>query len=258
MPSTRLLSALFSACLVLLSGPAIRAQSGTASYDQLKDQLGASSAQKRQSAATWLGQMGDTRAMAPLIEVLERDKVPEVRAAAARALGVLRSRGSINALHNAALRDPFRVVRDAANEALAQIGKLPALAGEHAGGKQAIPQDPEKDPRWQTGRTMKLSGILVTSIGGGLGLLLGALGAASYVDCKDNPYRYANDCDGSLATTIVGTSILALSVGAGVPLWVLGSRRMQAVEQGKLITLLPQVNVALTPRRRVVTLRWQF
>jgi hypothetical protein len=228
------------------------------SFEQLSSQLKSGSAPKRQAAAVWLGQMGDMRAVAPLIQALERDQEADVRVAAAKALGMLRARGAITALQRSARHDPIRSVRDASNAALVQVGDVPALAGDAAAGKRRYAPDPERNPDYRAARSRRLAGILVTSVGGGVGALVGLLGLASYVDCQDNPYRYASDCDGSLATAIVGGVVLSASLAVGIPLWIGGKRRMEAIEKGEPMTLVPQVNVAVTDRQGHVTFRWRF
>ena len=249
------------AALVTLGAPAARGQGAPAgsSFEQLSGQLkSSSSAPKRQAAAVWLGQMGDMRAVAPLIRALERDQEADVRAAAARSLGMLRARGAITALQRAAQNDPFRSVREAAVRALQQVGDVPALAGDGAAGKKRYAPNPERNPAFRSARSRRMAGILVLSIGGGIGLLVGTLGLASYKDCKDHPYRYASNCREPIATSIVGGSLLAISASVGIPLWLSGKRRMEAIIRGGSAAFLPQVNVAVTSRQGHVSFRWQF
>jgi len=246
--------------LVLLAPAAVVAQAPAgSSFEELSDQLKtSSSAKKRQAAAVWLGQMGDMRAVAPLIVALERDQDADVRAAAARSLGVLRARGAIRSLQRAAQNDPFRTVRSAAAAALKQVGDVPALAGDSASGKKKYAVDPKRIPAYRSARKRRLAGILVVSVGGSIGLLVSALGLGGYVDCQDHPYRYASNCGGQVATAIVGGVLLGASAAVGIPLWLGGQRRMDAFEKGEAVVLTPQVNVAFTDRQGHVSLRWQF
>ena len=245
--------------LVALCSATARGQAPAgSSFEQLSEQLKTGSAPKRQAAAVWLGQMGDMRAVTPLIHALERDQEAAVRAGAARALGMLRARGAITAMQRAAQHDPIRTVRAAATAALAQVGEVPALAGDDAAGKKRYAPDPERNPAYRSARSRRMAGILVTSVGGGVGALVGLLGLASFVDCQDNPYRYASDCGGSLATAIIGGVVLSASMAVGIPLWVGGKRRMEAIEKGKPLSLIPRVDVAVTDRQGHVTFRWRF
>ena len=247
-------------CLLLLSQPTHgQGAPAGASYEQLKTQLESnSSAKKRQAAAVWLGQMGGMHAVPVLIKAMERDQDADVRTAAARALGVLRAKSATNSLRRAAERDPIRSVRDAAHAALRAVGDLHALAGDDAAGKKRYAEDLNKNPGYLTARKHRMAGILVSTIGGGLGLIVGVLGLASWVDCRDHPYRYAGGCDGSVATAIVGSSLLAVSTAVGVPLWVSGRRRIKEMEQRNTAALIPQVSVALGRQRSGFSFRWQF
>ena len=247
------------ALVVLTTQPARGQTLAGSSFEELSGQLkSSSSAKKRQAAAVWLGQMGDRRAVSPLIRALERDQDADVRAAATRSLGVMQARGAITALQRAARNDPFKIVRAAANRALSQVGDVPALAGDDAGGKKQYAADPERNPAYRSARSRKIAGILVTAVGGGVGLLVGVLGLASFADCKDNPYRYASNCGGPIATSIVGGALLGASAAVGIPLWLGGKRDMEAIEKGGAAALLPQVNVALSASQGHVTFRWQF
>ncbi len=245
--------------LVVLGVSPARGQAPAgSSFEQLSEQLKSGSAPKRQAAAVWLGQMGDMRAVPPLIGALERDQEADVRAAAARALGMLRARAAITALQRAGRYDPIRKVRDDTAAALTRIGDVPALAGDDASGKKRYAPDPERNPAYRSARSRRLAGILVTSVVGCVGALVGLLGLASFVDCKDNPYRYASDCGGSLATGIVGGVVLGASLAVGIPLWIGGKRRMEAIEKGEPASLVPRVNVAVSDRQGHITFRWRF
>jgi hypothetical protein len=79
----------------------------------------------RRRAAVILGGIGDLGAVEPLTDVLNGDPVGWVRACAARGLGDLRARSSVEALRAAARGDRDQVVRQYARRALAQMG-LPA------------------------------------------------------------------------------------------------------------------------------------
>lgn len=229
------------------------------SFEELSKQLTSSpSAAERQAAAVWLGQMGDRRSVAPLIRALERDQDADVRTAAARSLGALRARGAILALQRASRGDPIRTVRQAADAALKQIGDVPALAGDDASGKKKYAPDPERIPAYRSARTRRLAGVLVLTVGGSIGLLVSALGLSGYKDCQDHPYRYASNCGGQVATAIVGGTLLTASVAVGVPLWISGQRRMDAIKKAGAASLVPRINVAASPRLGHVTLRWQF
>ena len=79
----------------------------------------------RRDAAEALGQIGDARAVGPLIAAL-RDDISSVRQAAAEALGQIGDTSAVEPLI-AALRDASLGVRRAAADALGQIGDRRAL-----------------------------------------------------------------------------------------------------------------------------------
>lgn len=74
----------------------------------------------RRRAATVLGEIGDRRAVEPLMDSLESDPVAWVRACSARALVSLRDRRSVEILRRAR-QDEDMTVRGFANQALAAI-----------------------------------------------------------------------------------------------------------------------------------------
>ncbi|MEF8868564.1 MAG: HEAT repeat domain-containing protein, partial [Haloarculaceae archaeon] len=78
----------------------------------------------RSAAATALGHIGDTRAVAPLADVLADDETDSVRAAAARALNAI---GTERALEEAAgyVEDRSYVVQVEAEKAAEALGEEP-------------------------------------------------------------------------------------------------------------------------------------
>jgi Arc/MetJ family transcription regulator len=81
----------------------------------------------RRDAAKALGEMGDSRALEPLILVLLEDDDKYVRADVARALGVLGDTGAVEPLMQALLEDEDSSVRDNAAEALGVLGDSRAV-----------------------------------------------------------------------------------------------------------------------------------
>ena len=86
----------------------------------LKNAVGDSRAPVRRAAVTALGDLGEARHADILIRVLRGDPVPAVRAAAADAMGRLRTRGPVPALI-AALDDPSLLVRGRAGAAIRRL-----------------------------------------------------------------------------------------------------------------------------------------
>lgn len=89
----------------------------------------------RAAVAEVLGSSGDTRALAPLLDLLTKDRSAQTRAAAATALGVLGRSEAVPALETA-LQDKAGTISDEAAWALGHIGDaraVPALSRALAG-----------------------------------------------------------------------------------------------------------------------------
>ena len=114
---------------------------------------------------------------------------------------------------------------------------------------------------YRTGERLRMSGILITAVGGGLGLLVGVLTVAAHVKCQDEypadfPDQHKVHCTTNRDAAIVGFAIAGASLGAGVPMWLVGASKMEAARRSfkKKSALVPQVGLG----RDRVTLRWQF
>ena len=228
-------------------------------FEQLRARLASGDVGQRKSAAIDLGLLGDRRAVPLLTVALRDDRAALVRAAAARALGTLRARAGVKSLRRAATKDPDPRVQTSARTALTGMGL--AVRAPRPPGK-ARPQKSARSPTraaYQSGKRLRMSGIVILAVGGGLGLLVGVLTTAAHARCMDEyPASFPDDhkvhCANNLHAAIVGFSLAGASLGAGVPMWVVGARRMAAARPQKRATLLPRVG--LTTDR--VVLRWQF
>ena len=117
----------------------------------------------------------------------------------------------------------------------------------------------QRTAAYRSAQHLRLSGMLITAVGGGLGLLVGGLTAAAYAKCQDEypsdfPAPYKVHCSTNLHAAAVGFSLAGASLGAGLPMWILGAHRMDAARRRHKKTRSPSVSVALD---RVV-LRWRF
>ena len=108
-----------TAALVALLLPSLALGASTSDLVKL---LGDGSDKVRVKAALLLGKGGDPAAVPALSRTLETDDSETVRAASAAALGAIGHEGGRKALLSAG-RDPSRLVRDAANKALALVEK---------------------------------------------------------------------------------------------------------------------------------------
>jgi HEAT repeat protein len=103
---------------------------GSTAFELLLKALDSQDDATRATAAYFLGQFGDARAVEPLIDLLGRDASNKVRDSAAYALGELRDKRAVDALV-AALKDPDEGTRAEAAFSLEKIGderSIPALA----------------------------------------------------------------------------------------------------------------------------------
>ena len=281
---------LHSTVLMLFAGPALAQQPGPAepppptdiedvdapapapapdqepeavTFEQLRARLATGDTGQRKSAAIDLGLLGDRRAVHLLISALRGDRAALVRAAAARALGTLRARKGVAPLRRAASADPDPRVQTSARTALTGMGRSVRAPRAQPPPRKARPRrgtahSPAR-AAYQSGRRLRLSGIVILAVGGGLGLLVGALTAAAHGQCMDEypaafPDEHKVHCTNSLHAAIVGFSLAGASLGAGVPMWLVGARRMAASRQQKKTALVPGVGLS-TDR---VVLRWRF
>lgn len=236
-------------------------------FEQLKAELSAGAVETRESAALQLGPLGDGRAVPLLIRALQHDASSRVRRAAARSLGLLRDPAAVGPLELAAKKDPSSAVRREAEAARGELpgGSAPKPRPRSTGqGSTTASADPNealwRDPDYVSGRRLRLGGMLTTFIGGGVGLFFGLIGLAGYGICDADPgacdYQDPNDY---LALGVVGFGLTALSLGVGIPLWVVGNRKMAAATEAHNLALIPQLNVtAGSQGQRLFTARWRF
>ena len=243
-------------------------------FGQLRERLTSPRTERRRTAAIQMGRLGDPRAVPLLIQALQHDKQAEVRAAAARALGLLRAESAGGALDLARRKDSSGSVRREAKSALKLLPPSavpppqPAASDDRrpatATGTRAtnVRRGYADDPQYISGRRLRLGGILTTSIGGGLGLLIGLAGYGWYNACEQD----LKECDGSeevknnyRAAGVFGFVLAGISIGVGVPLWIIGQRKMNRVVAASRSAFLPRVDLAFGPNeQRTLTARWTF
>jgi hypothetical protein len=113
----------------------------------------------------------------------------------------------------------------------------------------------ETDEEYSSAAGRKLGGILLASIGGGLGLFTGAIAGVVYAVCGvgyDYNYdgsRTSDSCVGARNWMIGGFVAMGVSLAVGIPLAVSGNSRMKEIRRerasGPYRAYLPRVNVAL-------------
>jgi len=227
------------------------------SFEQLQAQLRSPDQLVRQGAANQLGQLGDPRAVPALIRSLNGDGEARVRAAAALALGALRAGGAAPHLSRACGQDPDPQVREAAHYALSQLGY----------GGQGAPVQPltmdrrqlqrylmDTDPEYASARGKRTGGIVLASVGGGLGLVIGLTAALVFAICEDTgsydyyggySTSYNPDCDAERNWIIGGFVGAAVSLAVGLPLAISGHRRAKEILLERIQGRAPQVSLRL-------------
>jgi hypothetical protein len=211
----------------------------------------------RQTAANQLGQLGDPRATPALISALNGDGEARVRAAAAYALGAMRAASAGQYLSRAAQQDPSPEVRDAASYALSQLsvgaqppsgpGGRPRVAMT---GKQLHRYLQETNEEYVSAKGRRTGGIVLTAVGGGLGLLIGAVAGMVYGICEDiNTWDTDDDCISARNWMIGGFVGLGVSLAVGIPLIVSGSNRMTEIRHEYIHGTVPRVSLQLDGRR---------
>lgn len=112
------------------------------------------------------------------------------------------------------------------------------------------------DPEWQSGRSRRLAGILLTSIGGGVGLGLGALAGIGWLGCSvTNDVYHDSNCSGWAIASVTGFVLLGVSLAAGIPLIVSGNNQMKQVQYRYVY---PQVGIDVRPGGGRLQLSWRY
>lgn len=114
----------------------------------------------------------------------------------------------------------------------------------------------EKD--FQAGRRLRLSGILVTSIGAGVGvatlMVAGMEGLLSGL-CMDSTCSSSNE---AMVMAVTGASILTGSLVVGLPLLISGQARVKRARSRMQGLLWGGVGVGVASNGALVSSRWEF
>lgn len=251
-------------------------ESSSKAFDRLELELQSQDPETRRQAAVELGQLGDKRASILLVHLLREDSDTGVRAGAAMALGVLGGPGAQGALAAVANGDSSEEVRQAARAALVKLGgtspdEPPPVPAEdrqpirhEAQARQIRTRAPTPayatTPEYISGYRMRSAGIMVTAIGGGVGLLGSLLGGLSSLACSnmnEDGWSDERDCTVPNAILIAGGATLVTSLAVGLPVLLVGKKRMQRATQGRT-ALIPTVGFSISEERKAFSATWRF
>ncbi len=246
-------------------------------FERLEQQLQSKEPDQRRLAAVELGHLGDVRAGALLLSVLEKDPAPEVRAGAAVGLGVLKNREARGALDSAAVRDPSAEVRRAARAALVGMGagqlptepppippedRQPVRHEAEARGGQVGPRTPPyaRSQDYRDANKMRNAGIMVSAIGGGVGVLGALLGGMTLGLCTAiaaESFESETDCSVPTGILVAGGVTLMVSLAVGLPLALVGQKKMREISMPRA-GIVPQLNLATSGDNGVFSATWRF
>jgi len=223
-------------------------------HEQLVAQLRAPDPALRQSAALQLGRLGDGRAIDPLIQSLYHDSAGSVRAAAARALGELRAQAATGHLQRAAQQDPDPEVRTAAASALGTIGggglytrAYPSKRDYKMHRKAVHEWLLQTDPEYRSAVGTRTTGIVLASVVGGGGLLVGVTALFLHIWCS----AWGGDCDDTRNWMIGGFVSMVVGTAVGIPVAVSGHSRAQGILIRAMSARLPEAITARLPDVRL-------
>ncbi len=111
----------------------------------------------------------------------------------------------------------------------------------------------EAMPEFRSGKRRRLAGILVTSIGSGLGLVFTSAGLLLRTTC--NLYGCNDSGDQLIIGGLVGVGV---SLAVGIPLWVSGQRKVTAARNCWSAQFAASLDIAPTPGGLQVASRWRF
>jgi hypothetical protein len=126
-------------------------------------------------------------------------------------------------------------------------------------GKRQLEQVLLSDPQYLEARSRRNGGIVLTSVGAGVGLVAIAVAWATYV-VRNVGTVFCTSCHNDYAAekvvAISGAGLLVVSVAVGVPMIVSGAREMRWVRQRYVPVPWPSVSVG--PGQVALSGTWRF
>lgn len=114
---------------------------------------------------------------------------------------------------------------------------------------------PLKDmPDFRSGKRRRLAGILVTTIGSGLGLVVTSMGLLFSTSCS----MYGCQSEGSDGLVAGGLIGMGVSLAVGIPLWVSGQRKVTEARRCWTQHLASSLDIAPSSNGLRVASSWRF
>ncbi len=116
------------------------------------------------------------------------------------------------------------------------------------------------DAEYRKARTRKLTGILVSSIGGGLGVAAATSALVFYGYCQSWNYTGTLSCDHPAIKYMAlgGALSLAISLSVGLPLALSGHETMKRIRKAKIRAYWPRMDLSVANERTSLMLGWTF
>jgi hypothetical protein len=118
----------------------------------------------------------------------------------------------------------------------------------------------DTDPYYRSARGRKIAGIVVTSAGGGLGLVIGLTSLMLYGLCEgDSGYGvFRESCDPERNWAIGGFVGMGVALAVGIPLILSGSSEMKAIRRMQQQQMRPQLDLSVRHGGATFSARWTF
>jgi len=137
-----------------------------------------------------------------------------------------------------------------------QAEPVPAARAETTADQVASGNALERDPEYQRARRLRLSGILLTTIGGGVSA--GVTVLAGYLWAAYTAMDLFFSTGGATAwgvLTVLGAGSTVGCLAAGIALWVVGGHRMRRMRESRA-RRIPFVGMTLDTQRVALNVTW--
>ena len=111
----------------------------------------------------------------------------------------------------------------------------------------------EHNPRYRSNRRMMLSGILVASVGGGLGALVAVIGLSGTMSYGLTYGNTSSDYDTFRYLVTAGLTTMVVSLAVGLPLTFVGRSRANTIRLKHL-----RLSAGVVPGGGMVGITWRF